>query len=186
MKKIALLGALFLFMGAGCMPVQKENNPENKENAAESSTADSESHDALEEGKIGFTVMPSETWGTFSANLYKRWAPGNPDMGQDWEYQGSFSENDEVIYRAADPEHVIARGGYSGDVLGYEKRSDGYYVFVGGTSAIKVPDSLTVEEVPLVNGKALLMQGPEESDGPSPFPNTPEKSLHTLILQMDH
>lgn len=189
MKKIILLGALFFLVGAGCASTPKEDSladvgdstatapvvadtivPEAPE---ESAFVDDESSETLEEGKIGFTVMPSEAWGTFSVDLYKRWLSGNPDAGDNWEYKGSFSENDKVIYRASDPEHIIGRGGYAGDVLGYEKRSDGYYVFVQGSSAIKVPESLVAEEVPLANGMALLVQGPEESDGPSPFPNTP-------------
>lgn len=185
MKTISI-AAVLLLLGAGCVTTETSVvSTELIEESATSSTAsetstsskegsigDVKTNTLLADGEIGFTISPPEEWGTFSVVLYKRTFPGNPEIGEDWEYHGSFSGRTDVIYRATDPEHVIGRGGYPGDVLGYEKREDGYYIRIGNNALdLQVPESLIVGEVPLVNGTALLLQGPPVAEGPSPFPN---------------
>ena len=133
-----------------------------------------ETEEPLALGDIGFTINPTQTLGNFSVALYKHTFPTTPNLGENWEFRGSLSNQPLVYYRASDPAHTLPREGYAGDVLGYKQVADGYYVNDnGGKNWTKVPTVLVVEEVPLGNGTALLIQGPEESDGPSPFPNQP-------------
>ncbi|MEK7183047.1 MAG: hypothetical protein AAB776_00250 [Patescibacteria group bacterium] len=172
--------ATLILLGAGCtIPRSTTNTTETETGQAPQAgpTASGasgwlETNEPLTEGEIGFTINPPEDWGIFSIVLHKISFPGNPEIGDYWEYGGEFSEQPAVIYRATDPEHVLGRGGYAGDVLGYEKRANGYYVMFLGKTAQKVPESLVIGEVPLANGLALLLQG-QEASGPSSFPGVP-------------
>lgn len=147
---------------------------EGEENQESSTSGVLDTQEVLDDGFIGFIVDASGSWGEFVATLYKRSFSNNPGLGEDWEYRGSFAGWSDVGYYATDPEHVVAREGWVGDVLGYEKKEDGYYVNVMGRGAdTKVPDTFIVEDVDMINGTALLVYGPEESDGPSFFPNRP-------------
>ncbi|MFZ2681515.1 MAG: hypothetical protein WAZ14_00210 [Patescibacteria group bacterium] len=178
-KIFTVLAATMLLVGAGCANDVVDSNlvpqetPMTQKDEPAFNTGVTETEEPVATGEIGFDVTPPQSWGEFSVVLYKRTFLSNPEIGEDWEYQGSFSEQPSVYYRAAVPEHVIARSGYPGDVLGYKSENDNYYVNIGGKNWEKVPTSLTTQEVALKNGTALLIQGPQTSDGPSPFPNQP-------------
>ncbi|PJA47406.1 hypothetical protein CO172_01445 [Candidatus Uhrbacteria bacterium CG_4_9_14_3_um_filter_36_7] len=175
----------FLFIGAGCgrdtsntenLPSKESQNQDSQvESNNQNNTQNNEwveTSEVLSENELGFTIEPTEAWGEFSEVLYNRYLSSEPDLGEDKEIRGAFSNEKDVVYRAT--LSAIARGGYVGDNIGYKKKSDGYYV-VNLTGEIKIPDDVLVREVPLSNVSALLLSGPNESEGPSFFPNQPNE-----------
>jgi hypothetical protein len=133
----------------------------------------------IEPEAMGFSI--GDGWGRFRVNFTSRDDVDEFDVGEDRLYRGSFSSESSVTYHVTDPNHIIAREGYVGDAQGYVEKDGEYYLInTRGTSGTVVPETVLVGEVELANGKALLLQGPEVSDGPSPYPNTP--GVYAAIL----
>jgi hypothetical protein len=192
MKKFFLVLSLALFLGGGgCVssPVPQtetttqdatvsENPPQEaveELQTEEEFTGPTETTDPITEDELGFFVETHESWGEFSAVLYKRSFPDESGLGEDQEYRGIFSQQSSVIYRTT--LSAVARGGYIGDAQGYIKQEDGYYLLspLSKENQMRVPDELIVGEVSLANATALLLKGPAQNEGPIFFPNYPNE-----------
>ncbi|MBI2473351.1 hypothetical protein HYV70_02250 [Candidatus Uhrbacteria bacterium] len=199
MKKVFLVFSLALFLsGGGCVstpvlqtetttqnePVSEKTTQEAVEElqTEEEFTGPTETSDPLTEDELGFSVEAPEDWGEFSAVLYRQWWPQEPGLGEDKEYRGVFSQQSAVIYRTT--LSAVARGGYVGDVQGYLKQSDGYYLLSPGASTgpqIQVPTEYIVGEISLANATALLLKGSSQGEeGPSFFPNDPDEFVAVI------